>query len=296
MATDVKTVSGAAELRRKAEEKVASRQASTGELDAKRLLHELQVLQVELEMKNEELKQTVAELDAETKLRRQAEYDRRKTAHCLLEIEEVLKKKIAAELHDEMGRDLTALGLNMSIMRDQLTDGADKGLRPRINDSKKLINSIRRTTRDIMGSLRPTGLDEFDLIAALEHHIDDYSKRSGIAVTFEVGESFPRLAADEEIVLFRIVQESFTNILKHSQARHIHITLREVDTHIMLSISDNGTGFTPPLKSYLRADSAMGLKIMRERSEMIGGSFDIVSILGSGTTVTVQIRGNRNGD
>jgi signal transduction histidine kinase len=296
MATDEKTVSGAAELRRKAEEKVASQQASTGEVDAKRLLHELQVHQVELEMQNEELQQTLAELGAESKLRRQAEYNRRKIAHCLLESEEVLKKKISAELHDEMGRDLTALGFNLSIMRDQLTNGADKGLRPRINDSSKLINSIRHTTRNIMGSLRPTGLDELDLIAALEHHIDDYSQRSGIAVSFEVGESFPRLAADEEIVLFRIVQESFTNILKHSKARNIDITLREVHKLILLSISDNGTGFTPPLKSDLRSGSGMGLNIMRERAEMIGGSFDLVSILGSGTTVTVQIRGNRNAD
>ncbi|MEI6209438.1 MAG: ATP-binding protein [Desulfuromonadales bacterium] len=204
-------------------------------------------------------------------------------------MEEELKKKLASELHDEIGSDLTALGINMTLMRNSLRVDESHALKIRINDSDKLIGSIRHSIRNIMGQLRPTGLDDLDLIAAVTHHVNDISHRTSIPISLEVDNSFPRLSDEKEIVLFRIIQEALTNILKYAEARHVTISLREERQKVLLSVCDDGRGFTPSLQNDIQGGYRMGLITMRERSEMLGGTFNLVSIPGKGTTVFVQL-------
>jgi PAS domain S-box-containing protein len=226
--------------------------------------------------------------------RKQAEDDLRSYARRLIEMEENLRKKLALELHDEIGQDLAVLGINMTLMRKKLTNKTAKEIRLRIEDSEKLIDGVRRTTRSIMGNLRPTGLDDLDLVAALTHHVNIFARRTGISVALQVDESFPRLAGDWEIALFRIVQEALTNIGKHAKPRCVNIMLCGNRRAIRLSISDDGCGFLTSSKACNPAGHGMGLKTMRQRAEMIGGSFNLASSPGNGTVVTVLIEDNEN--
>ncbi|MBW4056304.1 MAG: PAS domain S-box protein [Proteobacteria bacterium] len=219
--------------------------------------------------------------------RKQSEDDLRRYARRLTEIEEELRNKIATELHDEICRDLTVLGMNMSIISDGMKDVVPKRLTARAKASGKIIKSISHTVRNIMVGLRPPMLEDYGLLATLRWHADLFSKRNGIAVAFEADELFPRLTADQETVLFRISQEAHMNVIKHAAARTVTIKLRKSGGMIRFSVVDDGEGFLPKVPSHIQNSSGWGVKIMRERAELIGGTFQMESVLGKGTTVSI---------
>jgi signal transduction histidine kinase len=206
----------------------------------------------------------------------------------LIEMEEELRKKLAAELHDEIARDLTVLGMNLSIISSALADAAPKNLPARIQDSVRLIESISRTTRNIMANLRPPVLDDYGLVSALRWHSELFSTRSGIEVSVQYDELFPRLPPEVELALFRIAQEALMNTAKHAEAKKVTVTLGCDAGRVRFTIIDDGKGFTPPSTSHPQA-SGWGMTIMRERAELAGGDFTIDSRPGQGSTITVEI-------
>lgn len=220
--------------------------------------------------------------------RKQAEEALRGYARRLIEIEEELRKKIATELHDEIGRDLTVLGMNFSIISSALSPDASEKVSARIEDSARLIEEISRTTRNIMAGLRPPVLDDYGLLSALLWHADLFSVRTGIAVTINAEEQFPRLRPDVELALFRISQEALMNTAKHAHAKNVHISLKIENGLIRFIVSDNGRGVAQT-KSPQQQGTSWGLTIMRERAEFAGGEYLFESIPGKGTSVTVTI-------
>ena len=219
---------------------------------------------------------------------KQAEDDLRSYSQRLIEMEESLRKQLAAELHDEIGRDLTAIGMNLAIIGDNIADEASNKHRELIEDTKRLTKGISRSVRAIMASLRPPVLDDFGLLAALGWNAEFFSKRFGIMVSVQADESFPRLSMEKEASLFRITQEALLNSVKHADSRSATITLQSADGKIMLAVSDNGKGFVPS-SSAIHGSSGWGLKIMSERAELIGGSFHVESSPGNGTIVSVNV-------
>lgn len=219
--------------------------------------------------------------------RKQLENDLRDYARRLTEIEEELRNKIATELHDEICRDLTVLGMNVAIISDGMKDLVPKRLTARAKVSSKIIKSISHTVRNIMVGLRPPMLEDYGLQATLRWHADLFSKRNGIAVDFDTDELFPRLGDEQETTLFRISQEALMNVVKHANAHIVAITLRKADGMIRFSVFDNGEGFLPKEPSHIQNSSGWGVKIMRERAELIGGTFLVESVPGKGTTVSV---------
>lgn len=219
--------------------------------------------------------------------RKKSEEELRNYARRLAEIEEELRNKIATELHDEICRDLTVLGMNMAIISDGMKDVVPKILTARAKVSSNIIKSISHTVRNIMAGLRPPMLEDFGLQATLRWHSDLFSKRSEIAVAFETDELFPRLAEEQETTLFRISQEALMNVVKHTDARIVTIKLRKAGGMIRFSVADDGEGFLPKGSSHIQNSSGWGLKIMRERAELIGGTFQVESVPGKGTTVSV---------
>jgi PAS domain S-box-containing protein len=220
--------------------------------------------------------------------RKQAEENQRSYARRLVEMEEDLRKKLAIELHDEIARDLTVLGMNNSIIGNSLDDDARIKISERIEDSARLIQSISRRTRNIMAGLRPPVLDDYGLLSALRWHADLFSSRTGITVSVQADESFPRINTDVEISLFRIYQEALMNTSKHSMATSLTIRLALDQSRVLLVLVDDGIGFDIMSHSKSRS-TGWGLTIMRERAELLGGLLSIESLPGTGTTITVEI-------
>lgn len=220
--------------------------------------------------------------------RKQAEETLRCYARRLIEMEEDLRKKLATELHDEIGRDLTVLGMNFSVISSTLAQGTPKNLRERIEDSTRLIEGISRTTRNIMAGLRPPVLDDYGLVSALRWYSELFSTRTGIDVSVQDDERCPRLQPEVELALFRITQEALMNTAKHADAKIVTITLGYDSGRVRFSVVDDGKGFTPPSIPHPQG-SGWGMTIMRERAELVGGDFSFDSTPGQGTVVTVEI-------
>jgi len=220
--------------------------------------------------------------------RKEAEESLRCYARRLIEMEEDLRKKLATELHDEIARDLTVLGMNFSIISSTLAADAPKNLQARFEDSARLIEGISRTTRNIMAGLRPPVLDDYGLVSALRWHSEIFSARTGIEVSVRDDGFCRRLQPDVELALFRITQEALMNTAKHGDAKFVAITLGCDSGKVRFTVVDDGKGFTPPATAHPLV-SGWGMTIMRERAELVGGKFTFDSLPGQGTVVTVEI-------
>ena len=262
--------------------------------ERKRVEQELINYQEQLEKivcnRTAELESRNAQLDAEVKQRKQVEHDLREYTRRLIDLEEDLRKKLAADLHDEIGRDLTALGLNIAMLHDNLPAEVREKVAVRLDDSRTMLEAISRSVRGLMSELRPPVLDDYGLPAALRWHCDLFSKRSGLDIDLSMGDDFPRLSTDREMALFRIAQESLTNISKHAKANIVKVTLIEDGTMIRLSICDDGVGFHTSQAFPRQEGSCWGLTVMRERAEAAGGEFHLESAPGSGTCVLVEMK------
>ena len=223
--------------------------------------------------------------------RKEAEESLANYAQRLIVLEEDLRKRIAMELHDDIGQTLTALGLNLAHIGNRLQQEAGNDLRSIFQDSRQLTKEISRSVRNLMVDLRPTQLEEYGLPAAIRSHAEQYALRTGMSVSVLADPSFPRLTAKQEIALFRISQEALNNVSKHAAATKVKVSLRSRRGSLRLSISDDGAGFLPQATSPRPSGSGWGLTIMRERAELVGGVYRIDSVPGQGTTVTIEIKG-----
>jgi len=203
----------------------------------------------------------------------------------LVEIEEEQRHEIARELHDSVGQSLTALNINLSILQNQLNNQASKDIDTRLADSIKLVEQAVERIRDVMAELRPPVLDDYGLLPALRWYAEQYTGRTKIrSVVLEPQIAIPRLPPSVETALFRICQETLTNISRHAEASQVSLSLDMVDGSPRLTIQDDGIGFDPS-----QADTGWGLRIMCERAEAVGGRLVVESSPGKGTKVVVDV-------
>lgn len=219
--------------------------------------------------------------EQETSLRRYSER--------IMVMEEAMRKKFAAELHDEIAQDLTALSLNFTAICNGLPREVRGKLGEKIIISTCLVEEMSRKIRDIMVRLRPPVLDNFGLAAALRWYGELFEKQTGVTVNFQLTEIEPRLHDEIETALFRIIQEALTNIKKHAAAISVTIGLQKDHGRVHLLIQDDGKGFDVKQQKLLDADSGWGLNLMRERAKAIGAGFSLTSILGQGTAIFIEI-------
>ncbi|HEY6925621.1 MAG TPA: GAF domain-containing protein [Steroidobacteraceae bacterium] len=212
----------------------------------------------------------------------------RATSHRLLTVQEAERRTLARELHDTVGQELTALSLNLTLIDAGLPDTTTPKVRERLEDSQELLEETTRHLRNVMVELRPPGLDELGLLAALKEHAVQVTRRTDIAVKVSGVEPRPRLTPTGEIALFRIVQEALNNVVKHAQAREATISLRQNSRGIVLIISDNGIGFDTARKPIM-GGYGMGTTTMRERADTIGARLTLESTPGAGTRITVEL-------
>lgn len=207
----------------------------------------------------------------------------------LSEVEEAEKQALASELHDQIGQNLTVLGINLNIIKSLLGNKENAEILSRIDDSLALLNQTNEQMRDIMSNLRPSLIDDYGLLAGLRWYGEQFSKRTGIRVEVTGEEFDQRLPKNIETLLFRIAQESLTNIAKHSRADRVTIKLQGTDGMEQLIIADNGVGFD--LNAVRQSkEPKWGIITMKERVQAIGGNFQIKTKQGDGTTLIVEIK------
>lgn len=197
------------------------------------------------------------------------------------------KARIAREIHDELGGTLTALKMDAFWLAKNLpSDKVAAPLMKRANAMSKLLDSAVGVTRRIISDLRPTILDDLGLLAALEWQAAQFQKRTGIKCHVNGIENRDRLDRQHAIALFRIFQETLTNIARHSGASRVEVEFHCCDEEVMLSISDNGRGLP---EGHTIAPTSYGLRGMSERVEQLGGKIRFDTPAGGGFSVTVTL-------
>lgn len=206
----------------------------------------------------------------------------------LLETEEAERRHLAGELHDKLGQQLTALGLNLNILEQSLPPEQELAQHGRIADMVSLLEEMTGQVRNIMADLRPPVLDDYGLGAALRWYGNIFDKRSGIACELK-GADIPRLPTTMEIALFRVVQEALNNVGKHSLASRVEIRSALDGSRLSLVVQDNGRGFPETDEADMPETTKLGLISMGERVTSIGGTLAVTSAQGSGTIVSVEV-------
>lgn len=221
---------------------------------------------------------------AEEKLKDSYESIRTLTGH-LQNVREEERLHIAREIHDELGQLLTVLKMDVSWLHKKIEP--DNNLaKEKLSDILSLIDTTVKTVRRIASELRPSLLDDLGLLAAMEWHLEEFERRSGIQTQLHLPETELPLPDSLKIGLFRIFQESLTNVARHSGAKKVFASLIQEDKQLILTIKDNGTGFEEKPTAEKRT---LGLLGMKERTMMMGGIYSISGEKGEGTTVTVIV-------
>ncbi|MDR3580108.1 MAG: histidine kinase [Oryzomonas sp.] len=247
----------------------------------------------ELENRNELLAEEISERKKTEEALHEREEELRQMLHTLRSlsthmesVREVERKRIAREIHDELGQMLTVLRFDLFGLKDKLSGAGTEIIEKidlMITQASDSIKSVQRICAD----LRPQVLDNLGLAEAFDWLVQEFSKRTGIKCNLTIDESILHCVGDERaIILFRIFQELFTNIARHAEATEVAAIIVPRDSCCFLEVSDNGKGIEAEQVS---SGSSFGIIGIRERTEICGGSVDILGEAGKGTTIRISI-------
>jgi len=195
------------------------------------------------------------------------------------------KSRIARELHDELGQMLTMLQMDVAWCTDK-APASDAAYAAKLERMSALLKSAIAATRRIASDLRPLMLDDLGLVPSIEWLVENFSQRTGIACNLTASDASSGLSHAQATAVFRIVQESLTNIAKHAQATHADISIEMDDGQLVVRVEDDGVGFIPGSS---RKPNSLGLFGLRERAQLLGGEASIVSTPGQGTMVEARL-------
>jgi two-component system, NarL family, sensor histidine kinase DevS len=200
----------------------------------------------------------------------------------IVEGQELERRRLARELHDETGQALTSILLGLRAVEES---GSSDEMREAASDLRELVVATLQDVRRLAVQLRPKALDDFGLAPALERLVQTFSEATDIRVELEPQLGSERLPAEVETTLYRIVQEALTNIVKHAEASNVSILLVRRESSATVVIEDDGKGFDPGATR----DEGLGLEGMRERAELHDGRLTIESKADAGTTLAVEV-------
>lgn len=214
---------------------------------------------------------------------RQSNAQLRELSASLQSVREEERTRIARELHDELGQQLTSLKMDLAWFATKVSDSR---LQDRLGAMTQVVDATVASTRRLSSELRPLMLDDLGLIPAVEWLAQDFSRRTGIAIDMDLPAEDDTLPEEIKTPLFRILQESLTNVARHAQASRVCITLAHHDDTVRLTVRDNGNGLAPDAQ---RKRGSYGLMGIRERVYLLGGNVCISGEAGAGTTVEVSV-------
>jgi two-component system sensor histidine kinase UhpB len=210
-------------------------------------------------------------------------HELRRLSASLVDAREEERRRIARELHDELGQRLTALKLDLSSLALQAQASAFK---PRIASMLEMVDETVASVRRIATDLRPLMLDDLGLNAAIEWLADGWARRMNIAVKLTLGKTDPPVSNAAAIALYRMVQEALTNIARYAHATEVHIEIRQLPHELVLSVQDNGVGFKDPS---MYPEGSHGLMGLRERAYMLGGQLEVGNAASGGGRIAVRL-------
>jgi signal transduction histidine kinase len=208
----------------------------------------------------------------------------------LLLAQEEERKRISRELHDEIAQTLTGINVRLAALKTEATVNT-KGLQKKISSTQRMVEKSVDIVHRFARELRPTVLDDLGLIPALHSFMKGFTKRTGIHIRFTTFASgrIEQLDTVTRTVLYRVAQEALINVGRHAHASRVDVSIQKLPRAIGLSIQDNGKSFQVQRVLHAKGNKHLGLLGMRERVEMVGGSFSVESAPGKGTTICVQI-------
>lgn len=208
----------------------------------------------------------------------------------LLTAQEDERKKLSRELHDETSQAITSLMLTMRVLAE---DAEDSGQKEALLLARDVAEKILRDIRNLAVELRPPVLDDMGLLAAVKKQVEDLQQRCGLLIELSVDDETKRslqtLDSQVAVALYRIVQESLNNVVKHSGASRVRVLLKQDENGTELRIVDNGRGLVPADLNRARQENRLGIYGMQERAELLGGSLRIEIAPPGGTSLTITI-------
>jgi PAS domain S-box-containing protein len=221
---------------------------------------------------------------ADAELRR-SRNELRELASVAISVREQEKSRVARELHDELAQALTALKMDVNWLKERLPAGAQP-LSSKLDSMQNMLDITVKATRRISSDLRPLMLDDLGLIPATEWLVNNFTQRTGIECEFAVDPPDLELQDPYATAIFRILQESLTNVVRHARASRVDITLDASDGDLTLRVRDDGCGFAAAVP---RKPNSYGLVGLRERAYLLDGEITIETAPGNGTVIEVRI-------
>lgn len=207
------------------------------------------------------------------------ETERREATGRVLEGQEAERLRIAQELHDQVGQELTAVLLGLARVQSRV----EPSLHEDITVVQEGVRSSLEDVRRIALELRPEALDDLGLVSALAVLCERFAQGSGLTVTQTIGEHLPELEPDSELVIYRVAQEALTNVARHSGSQHAHLSLRMQDSGLVMAVSDHGSGLTND------GQAGAGIRGMRERAALIGAKLQVGTNADGGCSVVLTL-------
>ena len=221
-----------------------------------------------------------------TELRQYQEELRNLSSH-IQNVQEEERSHIAREIHDELGQNLTSINMEIDYLKSRDVEGADSDLLNRLNTLGKLVNHTIKTTRRISQELRPSILDDLGLKSAIEWQVSQFNKRSDSEFKLNLIGDDENLSKEQTTTIFRITQESLTNIARHAEASKVEVSLNINKPWIKLEIKDDGKGISE--NNTDDHNTSFGIFGMKERASILGGKLEIVSAPKEGTAIIVEL-------
>jgi two-component system, chemotaxis family, CheB/CheR fusion protein len=254
--------------------------------DALQTAHD--VLETRVEERTADLAAANRALDVELRERRQAEAEIRALLKRIITVQEEERRRIARDLHDHLGQQVAGVSLKLEALQN--VAGMAAAPLALVEEARAMIDRLDQELDFFTWELRPTALDDFGLVAALGTFVTEWSRTFGVAADFHTaGLDDVRLSFDVETNLYRIAQEALNNTHKHAAATRVGVILERRGAQVLLIIEDDGRGFDHHEADPGRFDSCIGLRGIRERAVLAGGTAEIETAPGKGTAIFVQV-------
>lgn len=212
----------------------------------------------------------------------------------MINLEENERKNLSAQVHDQMGQDLSALKISLGLIEKNLGENINPQIKEKIEKSKQVISGLLQKSHNISFMLRPPALDEIGVVESIENLLIDFKHLSGINYVYSKPSETLMLSSEKNLLFYRIVQELLTNMVKYSQAKNVEITIKKNINEVEFYYKDDGRGFKfeDVLEQFNRRNNdrfKLGLLGLKERVELLDGSMLINTSLGKGLNVVVKI-------